>query len=187
MVAVAAACAVMAQKPTAEQMGAYADREDFTFLHYESKLGSTRLIDGEGRVEMTFTGTLLISKLDGEHTITGDYRKEFEGDGRVVYTGTAKLVLSGKFRAIQWFGRDMKAIWYGKGVARLVGEFDKNMETGFYWYTDKDVQFPWYATSITTVVLPPYLPGINKRNPVRRGDSKAGEATTGGGDDKKQN
>jgi hypothetical protein len=68
---------------------------------------------------------------------------------------------------VQWFGRDLDAVWYGEGMARLVGEFDEDLKTGFYWYDDPKIKFPWFPTAVTEIYLPPKQPGLSRREPLR--------------------
>lgn len=160
---IAASLAVVpghSQVATPEQMAGVPPNPGYGTLHLSARLGSFRLLDGVGRVEVTFTGTLLLTKLKGIEggpgsvTITGDVRKEFEDHERTAYFGTGKAVVVGRFRGIQWFGRNMRAVWYGAGVARLAGEFDQNLETGWYWYRDPSRRQAWLATGVFEVRLP---------------------------------
>jgi hypothetical protein len=136
--------------------------EDAT-LHFETNLGSFRVANGFGRIEFTFTGTVLIHGWDYDKklfpnktytcTVTGNVRKEYDEHGREVYFGTGKAVIEGSWRVLQWFGRDMKAVWVGHGQASLIGEFDRNLDTGVYWYSDPTKKQYW-PTSLIEVPLP---------------------------------
>ncbi|HRK22271.1 MAG TPA: hypothetical protein PLX06_10695 [Fimbriimonadaceae bacterium] len=119
-------------------------------MHLTTKIGSFKLLDGTGRVEVSFTGTMLISQLKGTIVPTGNLKKEYEARDRVVYHGTGKVVIEGDFRGIQWFGTNMTGVWTGRGVARITGEFDQNLETGYYWYgKDPNRKIPWSMYSLT--------------------------------------
>ena len=140
-------------------MGKAGKRTNYGTLHMQTRLGTIRSIDGEGRFEMTFTGSLLVSKLDGDLKVTGNVRKEFDRKGRVCYTGTGKMVAEGKWRTIHWFGRDMKAVWYGKGMANISGEFSRDpktgkLVTGDYWYNDPTQKQAFPNAALQPVVLP---------------------------------
>lgn len=152
--ALAASALAMGQPATPAQRGTVQPSADYGTLHLQTKLGSFKLLDGQGRVEISFTGTMLLNKADGKVEISGKLRKEFEGNGRVVYSGTGKVVVTGKWRGIQWFGRDMTAVWYGAGAARLAGEFDKDLNTGKFWYDDPTKKEDWSATGTFTITLP---------------------------------
>lgn len=164
----ASAALASAQPATPEQRAGVQPDPNFATLHLTTKLGSFKLLDGVGRVEISFTGSLLLSKIDGRVLTSGKLRKEFESKDRVVYSGTGKVVVTGRWRGIQWFGRDMNAVWFGAGQARLAGEFDKNLETGKYWYDDPEQKFDWMASGTTTIGLPNrYLQPAVK--PIERG------------------
>jgi hypothetical protein len=120
----------------------FAQKERYGTLHLTTKVGSFKILGvadkpAEGHIEISFTGTLLIN---GSPKVapSGNLRVEFSNPKRkqVAYHGTGKLVIDGKYNAIQWFGRDMNAVWNGFGVVRLVGEFDKDLNTGEFWYSD---------------------------------------------------
>lgn len=137
-------------------------------MHMQSNLGSFKIIPATddrgnpdaGRLEFSFTGTVLISKLDGKATVSEGVRKEFDDLDRVVFHGTGSIVIDGKWRAVQWFGGDMEAVWYGRGIARMVGEFDRNLETGNYWFDDPVSKQSW-MTQIREIHLPQRQFGSN--------------------------
>lgn len=116
-----------------------------------AKVGSFTL-EGEGRVEMTFTGTLLLNNFSGTATVTGNVRKEFEGMGRRAWFGTGKAVLVGRFRRVLWFGKNVNCYWSGRGLAMVYGEFDQQQQTGFT-QVDNEPAYPWLTTG-----RPFYLP-----------------------------
>lgn len=157
-----------AQPATPAQMAGVKVEPRMSILHMQTKIGSFRLIDGKGRVEFSFTGTVLLSKVKGTVTATGNLRKELDDKnlGKTVYTGTGKITVVGEWRAVQWFGKDMSGYWFGFGAARLVGEFDKDMNTGFFWYDDPTAKQYWFANNVTSVFLPQNeMAGIK---PIRR-------------------
>lgn len=145
-----------AQTATPAQMGSYANRTDFGTMHLQTNLGSFKSIDGEGRLEVKFSGTLLLTKhTDGKiDVISGSLRKEYDKNQRTIYTGTASVVITGKWRGIQWFGKDMVATWWGKGAMRITGEFDRNLKTGDYWYDKKEEALPFPASTLMSLFLP---------------------------------
>ena len=107
---------------------------------------------------MTFSGTVLIANVGAKVEMTGDVKKEAElkKSNRTVYHGTGKLVLDGSVRAVQWFGHDLKATWKGSAIIRLFGEFDKDLNTGTYWYEAlPDQRKPWYTGGMSAVVPMP--------------------------------
>lgn len=158
----------LTQPATPEQRMGVPSDPNFATLHLSTKLGSFKLLDGVGRVEISFSGSILLSRIDGKVETSGRLRKEYESKDRVVYSGSGKVVVTGRWRGIQWFGRDMNAVWYGAGQARLAGEFDKNLETGKYWYDDPTRKFDWAASGTSTVPLPnQFLPKDIK--PIERG------------------
>ncbi len=142
------------QPATDQQRAGVVPKPDYKTLHLETNLGSYKLLDGEGRVEISFTGTILISQLRGTLSTSGRLKKEYEDKGRAVYFGKGQMTITGTFRAIQWFGRDMKSVWYGKGIARLSGEFDRNLNVGKFWYDDPKNKFEWQAQGSVTITLP---------------------------------
>lgn len=132
----------------------------FAGLNFMANVGSFKALGSEkdpvqGTLEMTFTGTVLVSGLFQGSTVnvSGSVRKEYEtkDHSKQVYFGTGRLVLSGKARAVQFFGRDMKARFYGMAIFRLYGEFDKNLDTGSYWF-DGGEKVAWGTGGMPVVV-----------------------------------
>ena len=124
-------------------------KPDYDEFNLTTKIGSFKMLEfnddkpPEGHFEMSFTGTVLIDTSEAVanprglkttvHT-EGNVKKEVSYHGRDVYFGTGKIVVDGGWHALQWFGRDMVGKFLGCGVFRLNGEFDKNLDTGSYWY-----------------------------------------------------
>ncbi|MCH7814787.1 MAG: hypothetical protein IID40_12295 [Planctomycetes bacterium] len=159
----------LAQRATPEQMGQIGQRADYSTLHMESNLGSFKIIDGQGRCEISCTGTVLVNGLEGHIEASPGMKVEYEGMGRTVYHGTGKLVVTGKWRALQWFGTDMAGVWYGRGVMRIIGEFDRDLNTGTYWYSDPSDTGNW-PTHMMEIRLPEKLLGVPEGvTPRRRG------------------
>ncbi len=109
-------------------------------IYLSSGVGSFKIVGGSptappvGRLEVSFTGTLLLSDPQGDLQVTGNLKKEFEAHKKVVYHGTGKVVINGKFFSAQWFGKDMTATFKCTALVRAYGEFDKNLDTGSFWY-----------------------------------------------------
>jgi hypothetical protein len=124
-------------------------------LHFQTNLGSLKSLDGEGKFEMDFKGTVMVSHFKGSTPpqFTGNLRLQFSGHDRVVYFGTGHMAIEGKWRAIQWFGTNLKGVWNGYGIIRLVGEFDKNLNTGTYYYDDP-TEVKYWQTSIVPIWVP---------------------------------
>lgn len=133
-------------------------------MFFQTKLGSCKFINGEGKLQFAFTGTVLLNRVDGTAKVTGNVRKEYDGNGRQTWFGTGQVVVEGKFRAIQWFGRNLSGQWTGNGLARFVGEFDRDLKTGEYWYASNPTREAWGTFREPT--LPPRT--IEKPKPIDR-------------------
>ena len=125
-------------------------------LWFETNVGSFKILPRgdvlpSGDLSMAFTGSVLISELNGAVTPVGNVRREYDNKehGREVWFGTGKLTIKGSFRAVQWFGRNLKANFNGNGFIRLYGEFDKNLDTGLFWFDPAKKQY-WgtYGTGV---------------------------------------
>ena len=124
-------------------------------MHFQANVGSFKLIDGKGHAEVSFTGTILVSKYKGKPiVVTGNVRQEYKDKDREIWFGTGKFIVDGQWHGIQWFGKDMVGVWTGAGLIRIAGEFDKNLDTGTYWYGDSTEKKPWYANGTMTVENP---------------------------------
>jgi hypothetical protein len=119
---------------------------------FNTNVGSFKLmaadeLPAEGTLDMAFRGTVLVSNLEPGSTIvvTGNVRKEIDDQKykRQVYFGDGRLTIVGKFRSVQFFGRGLRAAFEGYAFGRLYGEFDKNLDTGLYWYKELPNQTPW--------------------------------------------
>lgn len=118
-------------------------------LHFQSSVGSFKILPPSedpvtGTLTFNFTGTVLISDLQGTATPTGNVRKEYDNaeHHKTLYFGTGKMTVAGKFRSVQFFGRDVDGEFTGVGIMRLYGEFDRNLKTGYFWFDPKDKK-PW--------------------------------------------
>lgn len=172
--------AAVAQPANALQRGPVPITDGYGTMNFQTKLGSFRLIDGEGKVDFTFKGTVMVSKLNdaegfgSDVLFTGNVKKEYEGMDRVIYHGEGRCVVVGKWRAVQWFGSNMKGFWYGKGMARFVGEFDRDLNTGQFWYEDPEKRFNWFATGVYDAPLPDFRPGVSNASKAKRRTKKSG-------------
>ena len=153
----ALATATIAQEPTKEALKA----KGWGKLYFNSHLGSFKCIDGSGRMEFQFAGTVLVTKIQGTVTATGNIKKEYEKNGRQVFSGRGNIVVDGKWRGVQWFGSDMVGSWYGSGAIRLIGEFDRNLQTGDYWYDGDPIKQAWNGSSMVTATLPKPIYGAD--------------------------
>lgn len=119
-------------------------------IYFRSNVGSFKILGNqerpaEGKVTLSFDGTVLVTgrpKLD----IQGDVRREYYNaeNEKQVFFGRGTIVVEGKFDSIQCFGKSINAVWKGWGKIRLFGEFDKNLETGYYWFHDEPSRKrPW--------------------------------------------
>lgn len=143
-------------------------------INLATQIGSFKLLDGMGRVEMNFTGTMLVSNLKGTVATSGNLKKEYSSKTKEVWHGTGKIVIDGEFRGIQWFGTALTGKWKGRGTARIYGEFDKNLETGYYWYSsDPSRKLPWTMYGMT-VYLPEFQTGGSGQPIERKPSGKPG-------------
>lgn len=132
-------------QPDMTKMKTSTEKDD---LWFETNVGSFKIMPrGDvlpgGELTMSFVGSVLISELDGTVVPEGNVRREYQNKekGKQVWFGSGKLTIKGNFRAVQWFGRNLKAKFSGNGFMRLYGEFDKNLETGTYWFDPKVKKF----------------------------------------------
>ncbi len=121
----------------------------------------------EGRIEVQFTGTVLINDLKGTVIATGSIKKEYDKHGRQAYFGKGKLIIEGEFWAVQFFGTKMDARWTGWGIARLYGEFDEDLKTGFYWFDNAPKKTYWSPFG-STISLPHPLAAGTGVKPIER-------------------
>lgn len=162
---VAATAALVAQPARPGLKAGYEAKDNYGTMHIKTGIGTFKIIDGEGRVQMKFHGTLLLTKhKEGKLTVlSGKLRKEHEKDGRAVYTGDATVLVDGKWRGLQFFGSGLEFEWYGMGAIRFSAEFDSNLKTGEYWYEDPNDRQPMPATSMLTMSNPQPIFGANPR------------------------
>jgi hypothetical protein len=153
-------------------------------LHMATKIGSFKLLPkGEelpgGTLTIKFTGSLLISGIEGNGTVTpsGSIRREYydQKHNKQVWYGTGSIVLNGTFKNAEWFGQDMEGTFTGHGYLRLYGEFAKDKTTGDYWF-QADSKFPWLPSG-SGVPVPQELnlpPGYTNPPPSATAPKKKG-------------
>lgn len=156
------------QAATPEQRAGLIKTDGFGTMHFQTRLGSFKIIDGKGRVEINFKGSVLISKLKGTSVFSGNVRKEYSKNDREVWTGQGKVVVTGEWRGIQWFGRDLTAVWFGAGMIRLSGEFDREQKTGEYWYEDATNIRYWPGSSSIDIPCPENRAGYNPNVTIKK-------------------
>ena len=146
-------------------------------ITFESKVGSLKILGSdtvpvEGTLDINFTGTVLISQMDPTSNVTtsGSVRKEYttKDGSKILYFGSGKLHLVGKMRAFQFFGRDLSGHYDGYGIFRFYGEFDKNLDTGNYWY-DNDPHRPWGTGGMQIPVPNPGTTGESAQVKIHKG------------------
>jgi len=143
-------------------------------LYLQTGVGSFKLLPPgpdktRGTLDIDFEGTIMVSGLTGTATPGAGVRLELErkDHNRQVYFGKGHIRISGEFRAIQFFGRNLKGSYNGVAVARLYGEFDKNMETGYYWYASQPEKQDWGAYGRTLVCPPQKMAPLTPKGKVR--------------------
>ncbi len=151
-----------AQPATPAQRAGVTPKEGYETMHLLTKVGSCKFIDGEGRVEISFSGSLLLSQVKGSRVISGNLQRQYHDAkrGRELFYGTGKIIITGTWRGMQWFGRDMRTVWYGRGAVRLSGEYYASptkpgtFESGWFWYEDPAKRQEWPATGSFEYRLP---------------------------------
>lgn len=166
-------------------------------INLDSKLGAFKIkrynisSPAEGRLELSFDGSLLISGYKGkpfEPTMKGliiefpdpSVLPNFNRSNieKVVLHGKGSVVLDGSYMAVECFGRNIKARWNGRGVIHLFPEFDKNQETGYYWYKTLKSKQPWPMPNIHLEIPGSQynLPGIGQpqARPKKPAPNKSG-------------
>jgi hypothetical protein len=169
--AVLMALAAIAQQPVSTPPAAIptpkvATTIPATGIHLVSEIGAFKIKRGSeaqnyGLLDITFKGTVLVSGLKGTVTPSKGAFLAFpqpKYNKKVYFSkGIGNLKVFGQFGGIQFFGQNVNAYYRGDGVIQLFGEFDKNLNTGFYWYdqTPSDKQF--WGTSGRTITPTPYV------------------------------
>lgn len=169
------------KQPDYKNMKVSSDRDD---LWFETNVGSFKILPRgdvlpSGDLSFSFTGSVLISELKGTVVPGGNVRREYlnKERGKEVWFGTGTLTIKGSFRSVQWFGRNLKAKFSGNGYMRLYGEFDKNLDTGYYWFDAKDKKY-WgnYGTGfgVPEQKFGPQNDAVKTRQEFEKGKGKAG-------------
>jgi len=164
--AVLAAATVAASALCLSAQGA----ENLKILNFESKIGSFKAMGTDnpahGLLQITFSGTVLVSGLNGKVAMEGNIIKEYDDapHKKQVYHGTGKMTVDGDFTGIQFFGKDLKGRFVGVSIFRLYGEFDKDLNTGSFWYDGGDKR-DW-GTGGMQLPVPGYAPNAFKQRPV---------------------
>lgn len=173
----AAAFALMLGGYAAPQTGGLT--EDTMF--FSTTVGSFKILPPgpdmtHGTLDMDFTGTVMVSGLNGQVVPSSGVRLELSRPDhkRAVYFGKGHIHVSGDFRAIQFFGRNLKGSYRGVAVVRLYGEFDKNMETGYVWFTSQPQKRDWGTSGMTLTVPPAVQGGVATPGKVRDVPTKKG-------------
>lgn len=122
-------------------------------IRLEAAIGSMKMIDGNGKVTMSFNGTVVLINLQGTATPAGGLKLEYDANGRKAYFGKGTLTIQGKWRGIQWFGRDLACDWNGAGMVRLYGEYDKDLKLGWFQYSNSMERESWQNGG-RTIFLP---------------------------------
>ncbi len=146
-------------------------------IDFRSKVGSFKILSpnsdvkARGRITMSFSGSVLVVGLDGNVTPGSGVRLQYKDDAhaRQTFFGKGTLTVDGRWRAIQFFGRDFSGHWDGMGIMRLYGEFDDKLETGTY-VIKGDEPRPWGNGGMTVVLPKP--PDATKRAKPRIEDVK---------------
>lgn len=154
-----AACAVVGAQTKSTETKPTTGSSDLGTVFFKANVGSFKILGGggspaKGRLEVSFNGSVLVSGLQGTVIPSGAVREEISVPRRnkKVYFGHGKLIVEGSYSGIQFFGRDVDGVFHGWGLVRLFGEFDRNLNTGEYWYQGGEHK-PW-GTGSTPVYVP---------------------------------
>jgi len=174
------------QRPDLSKMKVSNEVDDFYFT---TKVGSFKFLPRgdtlpSGTLIISFTGSVLVSELHGTIVPTGAIRREYfeQKRNKQVWFGTGKLVIKGDFSSVQWFGRDLTGEFHGNGYVRLYGEFDKNLDTGWYWFDPTKKRF--WGNYGTGVPIPEQVMGGGQKPMMRdqfNKDKGKQPTKTGGG------
>jgi len=127
-------------------------------LTFESSVGSFKLLGSDetpatGTLSFNFNGTVLVTGDEAKVTTEGNVRQEYEKKefAKKLYFGQGKMTVTGKVRSIQFFGSDVKGSFKGIGIMRMYGEFDKNLETGYFQFAGGE-RTPWGTNGLQVAV-----------------------------------
>lgn len=138
-------------------------------FHFMTNIGSFKILGSEGQpvtghLVFSAKGTILISGFTTLPKTTGTLKLEYKYEPlkKYCYHGEGTITIDGPFRSIQWFGTKLKGDFHGRAKFRLVGEFDKDLNTGFYWTDDANKKQFWPANSVVEYPVPGYTSAITK-------------------------
>lgn len=125
--------------PTAKAIGP-------NVINFGTNVGSFKVLPfndeapTRGTLSFSFNGSVLVSGLKGTLTTTGSVREEYKNDKyeKRLFFGKGSMTLTGSVRSVQFFGRDVKGSLRGNGLITFYGEFDKNLDTGYWEYPGGD-------------------------------------------------
>lgn len=149
-----------------------ANAKGFDHIFLESKIGSMKIVPpsdfASGHLVMNFEGTVLISGAQGTVNYEGNIKEEYVNEKykKKVIHGKGKLILDGKFKGLQWFGKNLTADFKGEAIVRLYGEFDRELKTGLFWYEGApDYKYDWTSQGWTAYVPQPEpaRPAVNAK------------------------
>ena len=155
-----------------EPAGSPASVPDVGNAHLWAEVGSFKL-EGNGTVDVKFTGTLLVTRAEGQPmptvAVSGNIRKEFDSPemGRTAWFGSGTAKVTGSWRHLTVFGKSMDAKWRGAGIAMVYGEFDSQGKTGFIT-VDGSEPFEWLNAGLTYYVPAASDPRV-RQNPAPGG------------------
>jgi hypothetical protein len=138
-----------------------------TGVHMTAEIGAFKIKRGSeapdyGCLEISFKGTVLVSGLKGTAVPSNGAFLDFSQPQykKDVYfsKGIGKLVVTGQFEGIQFFGQHVNAHYRGDGVIQLYGEFDKDLNTGLFWYDTRPEPKQYWSTNGITITPSPYTP-----------------------------
>lgn len=158
------ALALAAQATPQPDMNKPIENPPYGTVFLSANVGSFKILSrgatpAQGTLTMSFSGTVLVAGLskDGRVSTEGKVIREYQNEkyNRQVFHGTGRIVVRGKFGGLQWFGRNMSARFDGYAVIRAFGEFDKNLETGRWWYPEEpDKKRYWSPNGATPISVP---------------------------------
>ncbi len=144
--------------------GAAATPPEQGHLDFESHLGAFKIFNANGSIHFSFKGTVLLRGYKGDLKYSSGIKQEYppagqDGHGRISLFGSGTLSFKGHWDAMQWLGKDLVGHWDGTGGYRLYGDYDRNLETGYFWMDgDQAHRIPWPTQSTTFILPQPHAP-----------------------------
>lgn len=152
--------------PQMEKEGPFDPKSSrYANLKFNTKVGSFKILGtdevlAQGTLTMAFKGTVMVSDLEpgGKVSFSGDVRKEYTTDDnrKTLYFGKGTMTVAGRYKSLQFFGQDLDANFFGLGIFRLYGEFDKDLKTGTY-QVDQGEKMPWGTNGMQVAVPNPAM------------------------------